>query len=57
MDKKEQDALINKSVLWGTKFAETVSAVGGSPVAVLRTFSADSIQTMVRNGLEVTRAK
>lgn len=53
MDHKEQDALILKSVRWGAKFAEAVRDAGGYGPGVLKSFSDESIATMVRNGLFV----
>jgi hypothetical protein len=52
VDKKDQDALIVKSVRWGIKFAEEAAAASASS-SVLSQFSEETLITMVRNNLQV----
>lgn len=52
-EQETEDCFMIDAAMWGIKFAESVAAVGGDPVAVLRTFTKESVATMIRNGLSV----
>ena len=54
---EKEDELIGRAARWAERASEAIREAGGVPSGVLAKFSEESIAIMVRNGLEITRAR